>query len=59
MQEIEEDKKPGGVMILSNISNNGTKLLKIEIFGKNWGRPISNKGLLEAEMMMMMKGRLG
>ena len=59
IQEIEEDKRPGGEMIQSNISNYGTELFKIEISGKTWGRPISNKGLLKAEMMMMMKGRLG
>ena len=51
IQEIEEDKRPGGEMIQSNISNYGTELLKIEISGKTWGRPISNKGLLKAEII--------
>ena len=39
---------------LISINDSGTERHKIEICGRTWGRPISNKGLSKAEMMMMI-----
>ena len=49
----KEDTNPVGEMIYINTNDSGIEQQKTEICGETWGRPMSNKGLFKAEMMMI------